>query len=182
DKKRNIEEFYGLLRDKKELSLKEFLNELSLENDQDYIADSLINVMTIHASKGLEFEHLFVIGMEEGFFPLSDANIEEERRLAYVAITRAKKELTLSFAKSRFIRGKRSHLQRSRFLSEAGLIKDKIHIKQSSEFKRGTLVSHKLFGKGRVIGVNKAGKKTKLKIDFGGGNIKEILSDFVEIV
>jgi DNA helicase-2/ATP-dependent DNA helicase PcrA len=182
DKKRNIEEFYGLLRDKKELSLKEFLNELSLENDQDYIADSLINVMTIHASKGLEFEHLFVIGMEEGFFPLSDANIEEERRLAYVAITRAKKELTLSFAKSRFIRGKRSHLEKSRFLSEAGLIKDKIHIKESSKFKRGTLVSHKLFGKGRVIGVNKAGKKTKLKIDFGGGNIKEILSDFVEIV
>jgi len=182
DKKRNIEEFYGLLRDKRELSLKEFLNELSLENDQDYIADSLINVMTIHASKGLEFEHLFVIGMEEGFFPLSDANIEEERRLAYVAITRAKKELTLSYAKSRFIRGKRSHLQRSRFLSEAGLIKDKIHIKQSSLFKRGTLVNHKLFGKGRVIGVNKAGNKTKLKIDFGGGNIKEILSDFVEIV
>ncbi len=182
DKKRNVEEFYGMMREKKDLSLREFLNELSLESDQDKIADSLINVMTIHASKGLEFEHIFVIGMEEGFFPLNDADIEEERRLAYVAITRAKKELTLSYVKSRFLRGVRSNVTKSRFLTEAGLIKgERVNLNNSNGLKKGTLVKHKVFGTGRVIGINKAGNKTKLKIDFGGC-VREILSDFVERV
>jgi len=182
DKRRNIEEFYGMMREKSDLTLREFLNELSLESDQDKIADTLINVMTIHASKGLEFEHLFVIGMEEGFFPLNDADIEEERRLAYVAITRAKKELTLSYVKSRFLRGQRTPVSKSRFLTEAGLIRgERVNLKESSAIKNGSLVKHKVFGTGRVIGVNKAGNKTKLKIDFGG-SIREILSDFVEKV
>ena len=180
DKARNIEEFYGLLRENHNLNLKEFLNELSLESDQDKLSNQAINVMTIHASKGLEFSYLFVIGLEEGFFPLGDADIEEERRLAYVAITRAKKELTLSYADSRFIHGKRSRVEKSRFLAEAGLIKDqKATLKQSDGVKKGSLVKHKVFGTGRVIGINKAGNKTKLKIDFGG-SIREILSDFVE--
>ena len=179
DKKRNIEEFYGLMKDKKDLNLREFLNELSLETDQDKIANEMINVMTIHASKGLEFNYLYVIGMEEGFFPLGDADIEEERRLAYVAITRAKKELTLSYVESRYIRGQRSKLNKSRFLTEAGLLKGKVNIKENSALKKGTLVKHKVFGTGRVIGINKAGKKTKLTIDFGGVK-REILSDFVE--
>ena len=180
DKARNIEEFYGLMRDKYDLSLREFLNELSLESDQDKITDETINLMSIHASKGLEFEYLFVIGLEEGFFPLGDADIEEERRLAYVAITRAKKELTLSFVESRYIRGQRSRVSKSRFLTEAGLIKgERVNLKEHSALKTGSLVKHKVFGTGRVIGINKAGNKTKLKIDFGG-SVREILSDFVE--
>ena len=182
DKKRNIEEFYGMIRERSDLSLREFLNELSLETDQDNMAENLINVMTIHASKGLEFPYLFVIGMEEGFFPLNDADIEEERRLAYVAITRAKKELVLSYAKSRFLRGQRTHVNKSRFLTEAGLIKgERINLKESTSLKVGSLVKHKVFGNGRVIGINKAGKKLKLKIDFGG-NTREIFSDFVEVI
>ena len=183
DKKRNVEEFYGMMRERNDLNLREFLNELSLESDQDKITDEMINVMTIHASKGLEFEHLFVIGMEEGFFPLNDADIEEERRLAYVAITRAKKELTLSYVESRYIRGQRSRVSKSRFLTEAGLIKgERVNIKEAPSggmFKVGGLVKHKVFGTGRILGINKAGNKTKLKIDFGH-NIREILSDFVE--
>ena len=180
DKRRNIEEFYGLMREKSDLNLREFLNELSLESDQDNLSNNLINVMTIHASKGLEFEYLFVIGLEEGFFPLNDADIEEERRLAYVAITRAKKELTLSYVKSRFLRGQRTNVNKSRFLTEAGLIKgERVNLNESSGIKKGTLVKHKVFGTGRVIGVNKAGNKIKLKIDFGG-SIREILSDFVQ--
>ncbi len=183
DKKRNVEEFYGMMREKKDLTLREFLNELSLESDQDKITDEMINVMTIHASKGLEFEHLFVIGMEEGFFPLNEADIEEERRLAYVAITRAKKELTLSYVQSRYIRGKRSMVSKSRFLTEAGLIKgERVNLKEAPSggmFKVGGLVKHKVFGTGRILGINKAGNKTKLKIDFGH-NVREILSDFVE--
>ncbi len=183
DKKRNVEEFYGMMREKKDLTLREFLNELSLESDQDKITDEMINVMTIHASKGLEFEHLFVIGMEEGFFPLNEADIEEERRLAYVAITRAKKELTLSYVESRYIRGQRSRVSKSRFLTEAGLIKgERVNLKEAPSggmFKVGGLVKHKVFGTGRILGINKAGNKTKLKIDFGH-NVREILSDFVE--
>jgi len=180
DKARNIEEFYGMLREKSDLTLREFLNELSLESDQDKITDEMINVMTIHASKGLEFEYLYVIGLEEGFFPLNDADIEEERRLAYVAITRAKKELTLSYAQSRYIRGQRSKVNKSRFLTETGLIKgERVNFEEKSNIKKGSLVKHKIFGTGRVLGINKAGNKTKLKIDFGG-SIREILSDFVE--
>ncbi|QCT95139.1 ATP-dependent helicase [Caminibacter mediatlanticus TB-2] len=180
DKRRNIEEFYGMMRERNDLTLREFLNELSLESDQDKLSDNLINVMTIHASKGLEFEYLFVIGLEEGFFPLNDADIEEERRLAYVAITRAKKELTLSYVKSRFLRGQRENVKKSRFLTEAGLIKgERVNLQENSGIKKGTLVKHKVFGTGRVIGVNKAGNKIKLKIDFGG-SIREILSDFIE--
>ena len=180
DKARNIEEFYGLMHEKSDLNLREFLNELSLETDQDKIADEMINVMTIHASKGLEFDYLYVIGMEEGFFPLGDADIEEERRLAYVAITRARKELTLSHVESRYIRGQRSRVSKSRFLTEAGLIRgERVNLNESSAIKKGTLVKHKVFGTGRVLGINKAGKKTKLKIDFGG-TVREILSDFVE--
>jgi len=183
DKRRNVEEFYGMMRERKDLNLREFLNELSLESDQDKITDEMINVMTIHASKGLEFEHLFVIGMEEGFFPLNEADIEEERRLAYVAITRAKKELTLSYVESRYIRGQRSRVSKSRFLTEAGLIKgERVNLKEAPSrglFKVGGLVKHKVFGTGRILGINKAGNKTKLKIDFGQ-NVREILSDFVE--
>jgi len=183
DKKRNVEEFYGMMHERKDLNLREFLNELSLESDQDKITDDTINVMTIHASKGLEFSHLFVIGMEEGFFPLNDADIEEERRLAYVAITRAKKELTLSYVQSRYIRGQRSRVSKSRFLTEAGLIQgERISLKEAPSkgvFKVGGLVKHKVFGTGRILGINKVGNKTKLKIDFGH-NVREILSDFVE--
>ncbi len=183
DKRRNVEEFYGMMHEKNDLNLREFLNELSLESDQDKINDETINVMTIHASKGLEFEYLFVIGMEEGFFPLNEADIEEERRLAYVAITRAKKELTLSYVQSRYIRGQRSRVSKSRFLTEAGLIKgERVNLKEAPSggiFKVGGLVKHKVFGTGRILGINKAGSKTKLKIDFGH-NIREILSDFVQ--
>ncbi|QDD68095.1 ATP-dependent helicase [Caminibacter pacificus] len=182
DKARNIEEFYGMMRERSDLNIREFLNELSLETDQDKITMDMINVMTIHASKGLEFDHLFVIGMEEGFFPLNDADIEEERRLAYVAITRARKDLTLSYVESRYIHGKRSPVNKSRFLTEAGLIKgERVELKESSAIKTGSLVKHKVFGTGRVLGINKAGNKTKLKIDFGG-SVREILSDFVEKV
>lgn len=185
DKKRNIEEFYGMMREKSDLTLREFLNELSLESDQDKITDDKINIMTIHASKGLEFDYLFVIGLEEGFFPLRESDIEEERRLAYVAITRAKKELVLSYVESRYINGKRSYVDKSRFLIEAGLIKsERVNLKEAPSkgvYKVGSLVKHQIFGTGRVIGINKAGNKIKLKIDFGE-NIREILSDFVKRV
>jgi DNA helicase-2/ATP-dependent DNA helicase PcrA len=181
DKILNLQEFFGLVKEyaKNGFDIEEILNELSLQSDADHIASQAINIMTIHASKGLEFEYLFVIGFEEGFFPLGDADVEEERRLAYVALTRAKKSLVLSYAKSRYTRGNREFLNKSRFLTEMGLSQDKVVIKQTKETKKNDLVKHKVFGIGKVIGSTKTGAGYKLKINFGG-DIREILDNFVE--
>ncbi len=182
----NIDEFYGYFRDaigkNPELTLDAFLNDISLQSDQDQIEEDAITIMSIHAAKGLEFEHLFVIGLEEEFFPLlgEGCNMEEERRLGYVAITRAKSDLTLSYVDSRFYKGRRKMLDKSRFLGEAGLINDTaLKITKSSAFKKGDLVKHKIFGIGRVQAATKSGKEYKLLINFGG-NKKEILSSFVQ--
>jgi len=182
----NIDEFFGYFRDTilkdSELTLEKFLNDIALQSDQDQVEQNAINIMSVHASKGLEFEHLYVIGMEEEFFPLlgEGSDIEEERRLAYVAFTRAKRNLTLCYIDSRFYKGKRKSVQKSRFLGEAGLIKNSsLKLNSKKSFKKGDLVKHKIFGIGRVQEVSRSGKDYKLKINFGG-NKKEILSSFVE--
>jgi len=184
----NIDEFYGYFRDavikNPDLTLDEFLNDISLQSDQDQLEENTITIMSIHASKGLEFEHLFVIGLEEEFFPLlgEGCNMEEERRLGYVAITRAKSDLTLCYVDSRFYKGRRKMIEKSRFLGESGLIQDtSLKITKASTFKKGDLVKHKIFGIGRVQAANKSGKEYKLLINFGG-NKKEILSSFVQSI
>ncbi len=188
DRIMNIDEFYGYFRDATsknlELTLDQFLNDISLQSDQDQIEDNAITIMSIHAAKGLEFEHLFVIGLEEEFFPLlgEGCNMEEERRLGYVAITRAKSNLTLCYVDSRFYKGRRKMIDKSRFLGEAGLIQDtSLKISKSSSYKKGDLVKHKIFGIGRVQAANKSGREYKLLINFGG-NKKEILSSFVQSI
>jgi DNA helicase-2/ATP-dependent DNA helicase PcrA len=184
----NIDEFYGYFREsiskKVNQTLEGFLNEISLQSEQDQVDNSAITIMSIHASKGLEFEHLFVIGLEEEFFPLlgDGCNMEEERRLGYVAITRAKSNLTLCYSDTRFYKGQRKKMEKSRFLGEAGLIKgESLKITKKSEFKKGDLVRHKIFGVGRVQSANKSRKQYKLKINFGGHK-REILSSFVKPV
>ncbi|KIM11219.1 MAG: ATP-dependent DNA helicase [Sulfuricurvum sp. PC08-66] len=184
DRLRNIDEFKGLFNHHITVqngNLDSFLNEIALESDQDQIEGESIYIMSVHASKGLEFGHLFVIGMEEGFFPLTGdgADIEEERRLGYVAMTRAKEGLVLSHVNSRFHFGKRELLKKSSFLAEAGLVAGAISIAPSTSLKKGDIVKHKIFGMGRVLAVSKAGKEYKLKINFGG-NTRDILSSFVE--
>ena len=181
----NMDEFYALFRDyiknNPEATLDEFLNELTLQSDQDEVEGESIYMMSIHAAKGLEFEHVFVIGMEEGFLPLvgDGSDLEEERRLGYVAITRAKETLTLSHASSRFYKGRRSDLQKSRFFNEAGLCEGSLKVEKQTAYKKGDLVRHKIFGTGRVIGVSKAGREFKLNINFAGTK-REILASFVE--
>jgi DNA helicase-2/ATP-dependent DNA helicase PcrA len=187
DRIANIEEFYGYLRDffmqNFDSGLEDFLNEISLKSDQDAINDETVSMMSIHAAKGLEYKYVFVIGMEEGFFPIigEGSDIEEERRLGYVAITRAKDRLTLSHVHSRFYKGRRTQLVKSRFLTESGLIEGSFTIEKSNAFKKDDLVRHKIFGVGRVMSVQKAGKDLKLKINFGGAK-RDILSGFVEKV
>ncbi len=184
----NIDEFYGYFRDaitkNPDITLDEFLNDISLQSDQDQIEDDAIAIMSIHAAKGLEFEHVYVIGMEEEFFPLlgDSTNMEEERRLGYVAITRAKSHLTLCYVDSRFYKGRRKLIDRSRFLGEAGLVQNSsLKVTKTSDYKKGDLVKHKIFGIGRVQAANKSGKEYKLLINFGGDK-REILSSFVQPV
>lgn len=106
-------------------SLDDFLAEATLMSSADeQISTNFVTLMTIHAAKGLEFPVVFLVGLEEGLFPSSrsddEDSIEEERRLAYVGMTRARKLLILTYAGSRFSNGQRSYNMPSRFLMELG--------------------------------------------------------------
>jgi DNA helicase II / ATP-dependent DNA helicase PcrA len=124
----NIEEFVGVAgeydRRAEEPSLDGFLQEISLFSDSDALADtsSLLTLMTLHNAKGLEFPVVFIAGMEEGVFPhqrsLDEQNVEEERRLAYVGITRAMDRLYLVHARARTLWGASQYNIPSRFLDE----------------------------------------------------------------
>lgn len=130
----NIQEFLGVTKrfddnyepeDEETNSLEDFLAEVSLLSDQDDLEDegNEVTLMTLHAAKGLEFPVVFLIGMEEGIFPISralndPAELEEERRLAYVGITRAREELYLTNAMSRMLYGRIQANPASRFIDE----------------------------------------------------------------
>jgi DNA helicase-2/ATP-dependent DNA helicase PcrA len=124
----NLQELVGVGREyvqqAQEPSLSGFLQEISLYSDQDAIRgeQSLVTLMTIHNAKGLEFKAVFVIGMEEGIFPhirsIEEQGVEEERRLAYVGMTRAEERLVLTHATSRSLWGNRTFNLPSRFLDE----------------------------------------------------------------
>ncbi len=180
----NLYEFYGVLKERAkepEFDLDDFLNDLTLQSDQDELSDTAVSLMSVHASKGLEFKHVFVIGLEEGFFPLrgDEIELEEERRLAYVAFTRAKRNLSLFTSSYRIYRGQKQWLEPSRFLSEAGVAEGGLQIERVCEFKKGDRVEHKIFGKGYVMQVvPDVRDKFKLIIMFSGGE-REIMSGFV---
>jgi ATP-dependent DNA helicase UvrD/PcrA len=124
----NLQELVGVAQEYQatapEPSLSSFLQEISLYADQDALREeqSLVTLMTLHNAKGLEFRAAFIIGMEEGVFPhsrsLEEGSLEEERRLAYVGMTRAQERLTLIHASARSLYGGRSYNLPSRFLDE----------------------------------------------------------------
>ena len=116
-----------------EPTLDGFLQEQALYSEADKtVGEGSVTLMTLHNAKGLEYRHVFVVGMEEGTFPharsLDEQNLEEERRLCYVGITRARETLTLSYAKLRSNWGEREYQMPSRFLSEI-----------PEEFKEGSI-------------------------------------------
>lgn len=168
----NLEEFKSITRTYEENSdsptLEEFLEEISLVADMNEHKNetNVVTLMTVHAAKGLEFDYVFVIGMEEGLFPhlnsMETEDLEEERRLCYVAITRAKKKLWLINAKSRMIYGKHDNYFPSRFISEIPdeyLEKDENEKQVTSftsdeEYKLGEILEHKIFGQGVVVGMD----------------------------
>ena len=178
----NLEEFKSITKNFEEdrgiVSLEEFLMELSLVADIEEHKNNtdVVTLMTVHSAKGLEFDNVFVIGLEEGIFPhansIDDFNqLEEERRLCYVAITRARKKLWLVNAKRRTIFGMDSMNPVSRFLKEIDnelLISDekedtfvpkiikKNMIDVNADYNIGDKVIHDTFGHGIVVSVDKS--------------------------
>ena len=154
----NIQELLNGIKDFSETSeqgvnkLPDFMADVALLTDQDKETDDDFNkvtLMTVHAAKGLEFPYVFVVGLEENLFPSmmsgeSQENLEEERRLFYVAITRAKERLFLSFASTRFKWGQLTDCQPSRFISE---LDDKFLEKHELTPKKKEYASHKIYAK-----------------------------------
>ena len=110
-------------------SVADYLQTVSLYSDTDDMnGDNAVTLATVHGAKGLEFPVVFVVGLEDGIFPSmrmnenSSNHIEEERRLMYVAVTRARKRLFLTYSKARFLYGETQYKIPSRFLSECGLV------------------------------------------------------------
>ena len=154
------------------VNLEDFLDEISLIADitEHKNQDDAITLMTFHSAKGLEFKVVFMVGMEEGLMPHSNSfceedGIEEERRLCYVGITRAKERLYITNAKSRMLYGKDMMNPPSRFISEIAseyiesniqeekkIKKEMFYDDSNSEYKSGEIVHHLSFGKGVVIG------------------------------
>ena len=182
----NIDEFVGLINDYFSKNpndlLQDFLNHIPLYSEfDDVVNQECVSCMNIHTAKGLEFDYVFVIGLENGFFPLlrEGSNLEEERRLAYVAFTRARKGLQVSYVDSRFYKGKNTELEPSEFLKEAGLLKKGIHHNQDEKIFCGDLVTHKIFGTGRVQEIRTNGNELFYVINFGG-LVKMIMAKFIQ--
>ncbi|MDK2918162.1 MAG: ATP-dependent helicase UvrD/PcrA [Candidatus Petromonas sp.] len=199
-------------------SLEEFLAEISLTSDIDNLEEDQDSVvlMTLHSAKGLEFPVVFLAGMEDGIFPgsralMDDNDLEEERRLCYVGITRAKEELYLTHAFMRTLYGRTNMNPVSRFIDEipAELIEDKsksmkkgigkhsignnlnkhvgfkerkiVNDVEASEIRPGTKVEHKMFGNGTVISVKGSGENAELTIAFDKKGVKKLMLGYSPI-
>ena len=184
----NLEEFKSITKNYEEeygvISLDDFLNEISLVSDMSEHQDgnNKVSLMTVHSVKGLEFDDVFVIGMEEGIFPHYNAinegtnsAIEEERRLCYVAITRAKKKLWLLNAKKRMLFGNTQVNSPSRFMDEIDskyvdsekrttslvgsvkkIVKENMFNNDDTDFNVGDMIHHTDYGNGIVTAVDKS--------------------------
>ena len=178
----NINQFYGYFKDYMEnnpsSSLASFLEEITINTTNDeYSTESCVSCMSVHSSKGLEFRHVFIMGFENGLFPIDSIDsLQEERRVAYVAFTRAKDNLYISYAASRLFRGKRENFKKSVFLGESGLEEELTKSKESNlEIRINDLIMHNVFGAGRIVGMD----RDILEINFGG-NRRLIKSSFVK--
>ncbi len=184
---KSFEDKYGLI------SLPDFLYEVSLISDNTEITDSSnrVTLMTVHAVKGLEFKYCFITGLEEGLFPHinslnSNDEIEEERRLCYVAITRAKEKLYITNAMTRILYGNNQVNPVSRFIKEIDdNLLDYANKEETSFLKRpeprkildkeetnieynpNDYVFHDVFGTGKVISVEKSIVKVAFKMPYG---------------
>jgi DNA helicase-2/ATP-dependent DNA helicase PcrA len=173
----NIEEFLKVAQEKKDYKLSDFLQELGLlMNIDDLDQKDRVVLMTLHSAKGLEFPVVFIVGLQEGVLPLSSdlADLEEERRLCYVGMTRAKDRLYLTAARSKkqqpgfgFFFSKKQDIQLSRFLRESGLLGEEV---TKNNIKVGDRVLHFKFGKGEVLKII----GDYIVVKFNSGNIMDL--------
>lgn len=185
-----------------------FLTHASLEAGEGQAAphQACIDLMTLHSSKGLEFDRVFIVGMEEGLFPSGvSANeiggLEEERRLAYVGITRAKKKLTLCYAEQRRIYSQEEKRIVSRFINELpkeniqeirlrGTVTRAINLEAvgsikpllaNQDWKLGQKVKHAKFGYGTVINVEGSDQNVRLQIAFQNQGVKWLIAKLANL-
>ena len=191
----NLNEFLNVVGEFEErqegLTLGRFLEEISLITEVDKLddADDSVTLMTMHNAKGLEFEVVFVTGMEEGLFPHARSmyeaeELEEERRLCYVSLTRAMKKLYLSSAYSRNLYGTGNFNVRSRFLAEipADLLESAqaptiAPALEDAQLQIGDVVEHKKFGRGIITEL----VDDKMTIQFENSGPKTLLIGYAPI-
>ncbi|MFN0164498.1 MAG: UvrD-helicase domain-containing protein [Burkholderiales bacterium] len=190
-------------------SLAEFLSHAALEagDNQAEAGQDAVQLMTVHSAKGLEFDQVFITGLEDGLFPhensiLEKDGLDEERRLMYVAITRARKRLYLSFAQTRMLHGQTRYSLKSRFLDELpeSLLKwltPRISAKRGNlwqgdddfapaarpawakaaaaaetGYRIGQNVRHSKFGAGVIVGAEGSGQDARVQVNFGRTGVK----------
>ena len=185
-----------------------FLSHAALEagEGQGEAWQDCVQLMTLHSAKGLEFPLVFLVGLEDGLFPSQKSieepgRLEEERRLAYVGITRARARLLLTYAESRRLHGVESYARPSRFLSEipgdllhevrprvqvsrpafAGRYVDNA-AESAAPFKLGQRVQHASFGEGVVLSYEGAGAHTLVEINFADAGRKRLVLAYAKLV
>lgn len=214
----NLREFISVAREfstsEEEQTLENFLTHVALVTDIDQtdLGNEKVTLMTLHAAKGLEFPVVFLAGMEEGIFPhsrtlMNEEEIEEERRLAYVGVTRARRELFLTASRQRMIFGNILAYPLSRFLSEiptelmeaiepvrkvqseserpfnsrARRSPTPIAPSGSTEWKVGDKVSHKKWGSGTVVTTHGSGECLEISVAFSGQGVKKLMAAYAPL-
>ncbi len=189
------------------MPLQAFLSHAALEAGEgqaDKWQDA-VQLMTLHSAKGLEFSQVFIVGMEEGMFPSQmsideGGRLEEERRLAYVGVTRAMLKLTLTYAESRRLYGKEVYHRPSRFIGElpeecieevrlrASVSRPISHqrmgtpvAKSDSGFSLGQRVKHAKFGEGTIINLEGSGEHSRVQVAFQGQGIKWLVAAYAKL-
>jgi DNA helicase-2/ATP-dependent DNA helicase PcrA len=184
-------------------SLVDYLQQISLFSDTDAYDTSSdrVALMTLHAAKGLEFENVFIVGVEEGILPHERSNsredqdeLEEERRLFFVGITRAKTGLHISYARYRTVRGQTLRTIPSQFIFELGReiseeaeedesYDDHDHIsRDTARFKVNQLVRHNSFGLGRVKEFMEMGENSIVVVQFNSGQTKSLMVKYAKLL
>ncbi len=180
-----------------------FLAHAALEagEAQGEASQDCVQLMTLHSAKGLEFPQVFLVGLEDGLFPSQKSldepgRLEEERRLAYVGITRAQRQLVLSHAESRRLHGRETHARPSRFLDEipTELLKElrpRVQVSRpwhapaetaaALPFKLGQRVLHQTFGEGVVLGYEGAGAHTVVEVRFADAGSKRLVLAYAKL-
>jgi DNA helicase-2/ATP-dependent DNA helicase PcrA len=187
--------------------LQAFLSHAALEAGEgqaDAYQDA-VQLMTLHSAKGLEFRQVFIVGMEEGMFPSQmsldeGGRLEEERRLAYVGVTRAMQKLTLTHAETRRLYGKEVHHRPSRFIGELplecieevrlrGQVSRAVNPRRvgtplstnDTGYSLGQRVRHAKFGEGTIVNLEGSGEHSRLQIAFQGEGIKWLVAVYARL-